>query len=132
MLLDNFFHKRVFRNNFIGIGSFKCLSSGICHKSSVFKIDTTFFVIVESIHPKHNASSTTSIYGIHSYVGCLEREVITQQDFAWLWLAFSQFLSSMRSVKSSRLIISIFVRSSMIYDYPNCFCKQNPKCFLYG
>ena len=44
MLLDNFFHKSAFRNYFIGIGSFKCLSSGICHKPSVFKIYTAFFV----------------------------------------------------------------------------------------
>lgn len=39
-----FFHKRAFGNYFVGIGFLKGLVSGICHKSSVFKIDTTFFV----------------------------------------------------------------------------------------
>lgn len=69
------------------------------------------------------------MYGIHLYVGCLEREVITQHDFAWLWLAFSQFLSSMRSVKSSRLIISILLVIQIICysasDYTNIYLCCN-------
>ena len=38
MLHDSLFHKSTFRDYFVGIGFLKGLASGICHKSSVFKI----------------------------------------------------------------------------------------------
>ena len=73
---------------------------------------------VESIHPKHNASSTTSTYGITLQGGFLLRDVTTQHSLQVLWLDSNHSLNWAREVKSNRRVISIWKLISMII-----FCK---------
>ena len=65
------------------------------------------FFNVLSIHPKHRASSTTSIYGSMPGGGVLLLLMTTQHSFSLEWFSFSQALSCDRSEYSNSVVISM-------------------------
>lgn len=64
----------------------------------------SYFLIVESIHPKHNASSTASRYQRASTYGVLPRLATTQHSLSVLWFSTNQSWNSARHVTASRFL----------------------------
>ena len=71
---------------------------------------------VLSIQPKHNASSTTSRYGMQSVRGIFVRYIVTQHSFAVAWFAMNHSRSCARLLYSNRSVISI--NSTFIIPLP--------------
>ena len=67
------------------------------------------FLRVESIQPKHKASSTMSMYGSASGRGVFDLLQATQQLFAVRWLRSSHSLSCCLLVNIRRLVTSITI-----------------------
>ncbi len=65
------------------------------------------FLRVESIQPKHRASSTMSMYGSASGRGVFDLLQATQQHFSERWFCTNHSLSCLRSVNVNRFVISI-------------------------
>ena len=97
---------------------------------------------VESIQPKHNASSTTSIYGKQAaeQSGRLLRYMAIQHSFASSPCFSSQLRNWSRWVNSSKSVISIKdyfceVKSSFIFSVAMCLVNQITlllQLFLFG
>ena len=71
---------------------------------------------VESIHPKHNASSTTSRYGNTPSSGCFARDIITQHSRTVAWFISNQRRSSERWRHCKRFTISMPISRYSVYD----------------
>ena len=65
------------------------------------------FFNVESIHPKHKASSTISMYGRVSALGVFDLLQATQQNFSERWFCSNHSLSCFLSVNVNRFVTSI-------------------------
>ena len=100
------------------------------------------FFKVESIHPKHNASSTISMYGRVSALGVFDLLQTTQQHFSERWFFSNHSLSCNLFVNVNRFVISIAsilnilnpLRQALPHAYP-CFCcfsgsEHSCKCSL--
>ena len=77
------------------------------------------FFNVLSIHPKHSASSTTSIYGSMPGGGVLLLLMTTQHSFSLEWFSCSHALSCERSEYSNSVVISM-VGYMLISGYFRC------------
>ncbi len=75
------------------------------------------FFNVESIHPKHKASSTISMYGRESALGVFDLLQATQQDFSERWYFSNHSLSCFRSVNVNRLVTSMWCAIVQIRYY---------------
>lgn len=73
---------------------------------------------VQSIHPKHRASSTTSMYGMASHSGHLLRYVTTQQNFSLSWFSASHWRSSEREDRCNKFMTSIVLLLLNTYNSP--------------
>ena len=65
--------------------------------------------VMSAIHPKHRASSTTSMYGSMPGGGVLLLLMTTQHSFSLEWFSFNQALSCDRSEYSNSVVICIFL-----------------------
>ena len=82
---------------------------------------------VESIQPKHNASSTTSRYGMQSVRGIFVRYIVTQHSFAVAWFAMNHSRSCPRSLYSNRSVISISVFAKYLYNGRHRLCARRSR-----
>ena len=76
-------------------------------ESRCASLPSVSFLSVLSIHPKHRASSTTSIYGSMPGGGVLLLLMTTQHSFSLEWFSCNQALSWERSEYSNSVVISI-------------------------